>query len=500
MLALFGCFGSFSGCSERGPAPSVLLITIDTLRPDRLSCYGYKRQQTPAICSLALQGALFEQAVCDIPWTTGSLASVMTGTYSTQHGLHLSNERLGQSHLTLAELLKQHGYRTGAVVGSFPVASLYGLNQGFDSYDDEFTQPILIASGPTPHAVQKIPNPSNLDDLTTAAAWANQKMRNDGFRPDADVTERAGQWLDDHVGSRFFLWVHYFGPHERLYDIENTLLSWQEPRIVADYDGDLAKTDAAVGRLLAKVEALGLAEQVLVVLHADHGQSLGEHRYVGHSMDLYDVSLRVPLMMRLPGRIRPGTRIGQLVRNVDIMPTVLDTTDVPVPPNLAGRSLLPALSRRSLPAALAYAETYIPTIVFQPLTVPEVGVVLGPTTRHAIRSEKWKFIENQLSAPCSRGTAAFRTAAIEKLGSWDLRDATPVDAAQCNRLRIDELYDLSADPGEVTNLAGSRPEVVAELSDVLHAVAERKRAGEKIELSPSDKERLRSLGYQTGED
>jgi arylsulfatase A-like enzyme len=501
-LCAGGLVAGFAACSQRArpaPALSAMLITVDTLRPNRLSCYGYSKQKTVAIDSLARDGVLFEQAVCDIPWTTGSMSSVMTGTFSTQHGVHLSNERLAMSRLTLAAVLKEHGYQTGAVIGSFPLAALYGLNQGFESYDDDFTQPFLAPTGGTPSRIHKVPPPGDLSDLTAAAKWADEKMRNDAYRSDAEVSDRAIQWLQAPHAKPFFLWVHYFGPHERLYDIAETALSWQEPRIVADYDGDLQKTNAAVQRLLAAVDELGLERQLLVVLHADHGQSLGEHQYVGHSMDLYDASIRVPLLMRLPGRIVAGGRVPALVRNVDIMPTILDVLGVPVPSGLNGRSLVPALEGRTLPAVPAYSETYIPTIVLWPIGVPNVGTVLGPMSRHAVRTEHWKLIESQLAQPCVKGISAYRTARVEMLDQWQLREASALAPQECDALRVDELYDLQADPGELTNVAVAHPELVQQLGDILRATTAHKGTGETMTLSPADKERLRSLGYVPGE-
>lgn len=499
-------------------APSVLLITVDTLRPDRLSCYGYDQQKTPAIDSLANEGALFEHAVCDIPWTTGSMASVMTGTYSRDHGLHLPNERLRQGTQTLARILKENGYQTAAVVGSFPVSSIYGLNQGFDLFDEDFSRPFLIPKNQDLKNIHKVPD-TDLGDFAKTGKWVNEKMRNDAYRSDDDTSSRALEWLRVRGSTPFFLWVHYFGPHERLY--AGSAASQQEPRIVADYDADLQKTDAAVGRLLAGIKTTGLQDRLLVVLHADHGQSLGEHAFVGHGVDVYDASIRVPLIVRFPGHVRAGLRLQGLVRNVDILPTILDLLSLspgprtlalwgldwitvrlgrrPSPP-VSGRSLVPAIMGRQASAVPAYSETYTTTVLMWPVTVPELGTVLGPLSRYAIRTDRWKLIEDRWQQPCRKGSGASRGGLGVHFDEWQLLDEIPLPRETCDRLRVRELYDVLADPAETQNVATVHPEVVAELEPLLHAAAGGKSEAENLTLSPADKERLRSLGYHTGDD
>ena len=127
--------------------PSVVLVTIDTLRPDRLGCYGHRKNATPALDRLAREGMLFENAYCDVPWTTASMSSVMTGEYSTRHGVQLGNAKLKASAVTLAEILRDRGFQTGAIIGSFPLDAVFGLNQGFDVYDADFTHPMIDVPG-----------------------------------------------------------------------------------------------------------------------------------------------------------------------------------------------------------------------------------------------------------------------------------------------------------------------------------------------------------------
>jgi arylsulfatase A-like enzyme len=401
--------------------------------------------------------------------------------------------------VTLAGTLKQYGYETGAIVGSFPVSSLYGLNQGFDTYDEEFTSPtILRPPGEAATEVKKIPAPENPDDLMQSAKWADQKMHNDARRDDSEVSEHAVAWLRSHTQSPFFLWVHYFGPHERLF--EGMGVHRQEPRIIASYDRDLKMTDTAIEGLLTAIKELGLEEHLLVVLHADHGQSLGEHSYVGHGVDLYESSLHIPVLIRWPGQVAAGLRIPQLVRNVDIMPTILDLVGVPVPRECKGRSLASALRGNALPAVPAYSETYTTTVLFWPVKLPDGEFTLGPTSRHSIRTGQWKLIASRLQSPCQKGPEAYLSRQVEDFDVWRLRNAVALDPEACNQLRVEELYDLTTDPAEANNVLGANPDIAERLRSLLDGASVQRGSAERMTLSPADKERLRSLGYRTGEE
>ncbi len=207
------------GCAER-PKPSVLLITIDTLRADHVSAYDDSRASTPNLDALAREGALFESAYCDVPWTTPSMASTLTGRFAHRHGMRFSHNRLRESETTVAERLRDAGYRTGAVVASFPLKSVFGLNQGFDTYIDTFIGPL--------EGGKEFGEP----------------------RRDLEVTELASRRLSSLVETPqpFFLWVHYFGPHRPKYP---ELDIWQAvARHVATYAERVAATDRAVGILL----------------------------------------------------------------------------------------------------------------------------------------------------------------------------------------------------------------------------------------------------------
>ena len=482
-----------AGCrreASAGPTsrPSVILITVDTLRPDRLSCYGYQRNRTPGICSLARDGVLFERAVCDVPWTTGSMASVFTGQYAARHRLRLSTERLPDAATTLAEVLRGGGYTTGAIIGSFPLASIYNLNQGFQTYDEDFTtpmapvppgQPITDEHG-QPVRVKKIP-PILTGSPDQMRQYFAEKLANDAYRPDNEVSDRAIAWIEAHHAAPFFLWVHYFGPHERV----NLFETWaqQSPRVIADYDRDLAFTDEHVGRFLSAVDALGLRANTLVILHADHGQSLGENDYVGHGDNLYQPTLHIPLLMRLPGRIPAGLRVATLAQNVDIFPTVLGFTGLHGSTPLDGADwsarLADATAHPVVAGAkeVAYSETFLSTISPHQVTMPGYGALTVRMARFGLLRGDRMYVLSRFHPPCARA------------------DGSAVSDAECETLSTEELFAPFTDAG-VHNLATSEAATLPWFrTHVMLYQSAAGATGERVNLSPAQKERLRALGY-----
>jgi arylsulfatase A-like enzyme len=435
---------------------------------------------------LAVDGALFEHAICDVPWTTGSMASVFTGHYAVAHKMQLSTTRLASSWQTLAEVLHDSGLATGAVIGSFPLAAVFNLNQGFDDYDDTFDTPMIpLTSGEvlrrldgTIATIEKIPPPTS-DDPATMTQYFTKKVMNDAYRPDDKVTDRALEWLNEHANERFFLWVHYFGPHERV----DFLKPWEEQteRVIAEYDKDLAFTDQQVGRLLSRVDDLGLRDRTFVILHSDHGQSLGENDYVGHGNNLYQPNLRIPLLMRLPGHIPPGRRVASWVRNIDLFPTVLSVLGIGADLDLPGRDLTTLLrdSAGEGDSQTAYSETYIPTIEPQHATVPQYGAITARIARRGVLEGNRMYVVNQFSPPCARA------------------DGTPIPDTECGSIRIEELFDPISDPQGLHNLAAAEEQSLPRYRSILQQLSEvgASPASDKLKLSPDQREKLRALGY-----
>jgi arylsulfatase A-like enzyme/Tfp pilus assembly protein PilF len=288
---------------------NVLVVVIDTLRADRLGCYGYQKARTPVADSLAESGVLFSRAFCNQPITLPSHATIFTGTHPAYHGVHDNGLfRLPEQAVTLAEILKDSGFTTAAIISSFVLHRQFGLDQGFDHYDDRL---------------------SNKRGETTL-----------GFKemPAVDVSDRAVDWLDRHTDERWMLWLHYFDPHAGYVPPQRFLEGVPHP-----YDGEVAYADFELGRIIDLLERKGLRERTLIVFTSDHGEGLDEHGEPTHAVFLYNSTAHVPLIISLPGVIPGGKSVGELVSLMDIMPTILDALGLKIPDQVRGRSLVPRL-------------------------------------------------------------------------------------------------------------------------------------------------------------
>lgn len=295
------------------PGQNILLITIDTLRADALGVYG-GRAATPALDRLARDGVRFDFAHAHAVVTLPSHASILTGQYPFRHGLRdNSGYRLPARTRTAASSFKQAGYATAAFVSAFPLHSRFGLNQGFDVYDDGFGE----TRDPTEFVMPE--------------------------RPASDVVPRARSWIAHRRTDRWFVWVHVFDPHAPYrppppFDVQYA----SHP-----YDGEVAATDAALAPLFEDVRASG--RPTLVVVTSDHGEALGDHGEASHGLFAYESTLRVPLIITeigSAGRADGGEVSGLAARHVDVLPSILDAAALPIPPDLPGRSLLSANERR----------------------------------------------------------------------------------------------------------------------------------------------------------
>jgi arylsulfatase A-like enzyme/Flp pilus assembly protein TadD len=302
---------------------NLLLITIDTLRADRLSCYDPTHVETPSIDGLAASGTAFMRAFTHTPLTLPAHTSILLGKTPPAHGVH-DNGRfiVREEFLTLAEHLKGLGYSTGAFVSGYPLHSRFGLGQGFDVYDDHFT----------------------------AAPGVGREFAE---RRAAAAADNALSWVKGQP-SPWFLWVHFYDPHDPYEPPEPFRTKYKD----APYDGEVAYVDETVGRLLAFLRDQGLADGTMVVLTGDHGESLGEHGELTHGFLTYNSTLWIPLIIRIPG-MRPS-RVDQTVSHVDIFPTVCDALSVSRPGGLEGRSLVPAMAGRKLTPQLVYFECLSP--------------------------------------------------------------------------------------------------------------------------------------------
>lgn len=324
---------------DGGPSrPNLLLVTVDTLRPDRLSCYSPDFVKTPTIDAVAGRGVLFRRAFAHTPTTLPSHTNILLGTTPLQHGVHdNANFVVGEEFLTLAEHLKSQGYATGAFVGAFPLDSRFGLTQGFDVYDDNYG--------------------------TRGASEFSYVERKAG-----EVVEKALAWLGERK-SPWFLWVHCFDPHQRYEPPEPFLSRFKDN----PYNGEVAYVDSALGRLFDGLRHKGWEDDTVVIFTGDHGESLGEHGESTHGYFAYNSTLWIPLIIAAPG-VKPGES-RETVCHIDIFPTVCDLLGVAKPRSLQGVSLLPALKGKALPLREIYFESLYPH--FSRGWAPLRGIISG---------------------------------------------------------------------------------------------------------------------------
>ena len=303
---------------------NVLIVTYDTTRADHIGSYGYEKATTPALDRLVREGVIFSEAIAPSPTTLPSHCSIMTGLYPVHHGARANNTfRLGDEHVTLAEVLSSHGYATGAFVSATVLDSQFGIDQGFREFDADFT---TFGDG----------------DQTDQKRWIAQ-------RPADKTNKRAEAWLRGHADGKFAAWVHYYDPH----------FPYEAPPPFSDhhsiaYDAEIAFADYHLGRLLTLLDELEITERTLIVVAGDHGEGLGEHDEFFHSCLLYESTMRVPLVFRCGTRLGNGVHVSAPVSLVDIMPTVLSLLGIQAPDGLDGADLTkPQAADRPI-----YVETF----------------------------------------------------------------------------------------------------------------------------------------------
>src|SRR5574341_885992 len=349
-LAVDGCKSSKKESPPPEAAPlrplNVVLVTLDTLRADRLGCYGYKEIETPNLDRLAAEGVLFENAVAQTPLTPPSHASMFTGQYPNVHKVrNTGGFVLQSSSTTMAEIFQEQGWDTAAFIGASVLKKLFGFNQGFAVYDDQMPKP---------------------DDRMT---------REYPERPAARVVDRAVEWLNGRSAKPFFLWVHLFDPH----------LPFEPPPPFRQkyagrlYDGEIAYVDRELGRLLEAIHKKSPPEKTLIVVVSDHGESLGEHGEFTHGVFLYESTLHIAFLLKGPG-VPVGLRVKQQARTIDLLPTVLELLGGRTPRDVQGASLVPSFTGKPVATEYAYAETLYPKMN------------MGWTELRAVRTNRWKYV------------------------------------------------------------------------------------------------------------
>ena len=400
--------------------PNVILITMDTTRADHIACYGYPDVKTPNLDALAGRGVLFEQAATSSPLTLPAHCSIMTGMYPTYHGVRVNgNTALNEEQTTIAEVLSVQGYRCGAFIGAFVLDGRWGLEQGFQQYDDQF----------------------DLQKYKHIDLGAVQ-------RPGNEVMDRALAWLDGEKADPFFAWIHLYDPHAPYEPPEPYFSEYSRRGLVGQYDGEIAFMDEQIGRCVAWLERNGLSQNTVLVLIGDHGEGLGSHGEGTHGYFIYDYAAHVPFIIAAPLQGLGGVRVPSQVRGVDVFPTILGLVGIEGRAGVHGRSVIPLMFKpKTRDEAPAYGESMAPNIQF------------GWSPLQFLRTTRYKYID----APKA------------------------------------ELYDITQDADEQTNLYGDRPEIARRMKAELdRLVAETSRGAPAPQAANLDKEtveRLAALGY-----
>ncbi len=414
-----------AGMSCSPPARlNVVLVTFDTTRADRIGDYG-AGNHTPHLDALAKEGVRFAHAYAPVPLTAPSHSTILTGLYPIAHGVRDNGLFvLGDEQETLAETLRDRGYATAAAIGSFPLISRFGFAQGFDLFDEDITAPLENFLG-------------------------HEVGRKEGLffddRPAGQVNAALLPWLREHADEPFFLWAHYFDPHHP----HRPRAPYDEQFVDDSYRAEIAYADESLGRLIAELRALGVWDETIFVFTSDHGEGLGEHREITHAMLLYDSTLHVPLILRVPG-VAGGRVIESRVGTVDLVPTLLELLGIESDREFHGRSLAPTLSTGDEPEPRPlYAETLSPRLShdwgeLRALVADDHKYVFGPRP---------------------------------------------------------ELFDLGEDPDELVDLVAERPERAERMQRQLAAfLRENAVAGlaGPSEMDDDTRERLLALGYLSG--
>ena len=392
---------------------NVVLISIDTCRADHLSCYGYSRKTTANIDAVAAKGILFNHVVASAPFTLPSHSSMLTGTVPPYHGVHGNiGYQLDESNVTLAEILKQNGYATGAVISSFVLDAQFGLDQGFDYYNDDFVQPI-------------------------SGFYHNE-------RRGGEATRFANEWLTENKNEPFFLFLHYYDPHDGYQPPEPFATEFKDNL----YAGEIAYVDHCIGQVIEKLKALDLYNSTLLIITSDHGEGLNEHLERTHGYFIYHSTVHVPIIIKIPG-VSKGRKIDSVAGLVDIVPTVCSLLNITPGSVMQGKDLSPLFMGKSEAESqqrYIYCESFDPT---QYGCNPLLGVVDG----------RWKYIQ----APRQ------------------------------------ELYDLVEDVGEKENLIHKHPKLARVMQDNLKLILQEQvrtnLSGTQFALDDENRKRLESLGY-----
>lgn len=416
---------------------NVVILSIETQRADHLGCYGYSRNTSPFIDSIAKEGILFENHFTSQSSTWPSLTSMLTSLYPVSTSVRINGDMLPPDIPTLADILEKNGYETAAFLGAF----------------------------------------------CKAGRFFNHKVCSN----DRIIVKEANKWLEQNADKPFFMWMHFKAPHypytpPEKYDVftdknyngkydgskksvdditlDRIKLSDKDlNHIISLYDGEVLLADAYIRRVYKKLENLGLADKSIIIITADHGEDLYQRNfYFYHSASIYDSTLHIPLIIRLPGSTITGKRVRDIVENIDIAPTILELLHIPRPSHFEGKSMLSLIQNDSAQddLSIALGERWV-----------------KPSNILSIRTRKWRYIYNP-------------------------DNIHPQSIKPIYKYKIDEeeLYDLEKDPGEVNNIVAQHPDIVEELRKKMLALYPSGKGNkEAIKADEETLEQLRALGY-----
>ena len=411
-----------SGCQDKAQW-NVLIVTFDTTRADHIATYGKASAQTPVLDQLAADGVVYERSLAPIPITLPSHSSIMTGQVPFVHGVRDNGLfKLSEKKLTLAEILKKAGFETGAAIGSFPLTAQFGINQGFDFFNEHITQ--------------------EFEDIFGERTIAKDKLFFDE-RKAAQVNDAIMPWIEQTVNNDdapFFAWAHYFDPHHP----HEPPAPYNQSFVHDLYQGEIAYSDESLGNIIQQLKDLGVYDNTMIVFTSDHGEGMNEHNESTHSMLIYNSTVHVPLIVKYPQQQHAGKRVAQWVGSVDILPTILNQLNLPIPEDIQGR-ILPINDDID-----AEVEYYTET----------------------------------LSPRFSRGWGEQR--GLVKNGHKYIYGPQK------------ELYNLDSDHAEINNLINKNPSLAEQMKNDLSAYIDEHQLGEThsaIEVDSDTLNTLRGLGY-----
>jgi arylsulfatase A-like enzyme len=463
--------------------PNVVLISLDSVRADHLSCYGYSRPTSPHLDRLAAEGTLFTRAYSASSWTVPSHMTMLTSLWPSLHGVDTWKKHLDPARVTLAERFRDAGYDTAAFVSGPSLHAAFGFDQGFRLYNNTmaFSPEDFQAGDPT---------------LPSTIAHARSHQLVTGPR----VSELVRRWLDQEATRPFFLFVHLWDPHydyippppyDKMFDsgyrgtfdfshldsnrdIRADMPLRDEEHLVALYDGEIAATDGVIGELIESLERHRLLDGTLVVITADHGEEFFEHGGKAHFRTLFDEVIHVPLIFRLPGRVRAGQRTEVIFDAVHLMPTILGIAGITAGPEARGRDLEGILRGEPPPDDLwAFSEL----------------TVVPPLTLYAIRTGGRKYLAGETGV-----SALINLAAVNDTPVPDAPDPLTLPVIY---------YDLATDPGEKEPRQVDDPAAMTFADRFRRIISDLKRSADGLPregglpatLDVETERQLRALGY-----